>query len=58
MMSQPRQDKSIKGIGGTTLIGVGIGLAVLETTFSMVIGSILAGIGFGIVFIAIISDKI
>jgi len=57
-MSQIKRDKSIKGIGGTTLIGVGVGLTVPQTTIMMTVGTILAGIGLGIVIIAIVSDNI
>ncbi|HKK12503.1 MAG TPA: hypothetical protein VJ945_06700 [Flavobacteriaceae bacterium] len=56
-MSQVKRDKSIKGIGGTTLIGVGVGLTVPQTTIMMTVGTILAGIGLGIVIIAIVSDN-
>ena len=56
MVSYYKKHKSTRGIGGTTLIGVGVGLAVLETTILLVVGSIIAGIGLGIVIIAILSD--
>jgi hypothetical protein len=55
-MSNSEQDKSTKGIGGTTLIGVGVGLAVVETSILMHIGTFIAVIGLGIVISAILTD--
>jgi hypothetical protein len=56
IMSNSDQDKSTKGIGGTTLIGVGVGLAVVETSILMHIGTFIAVIGLGIVISAILTD--
>ena len=57
IMSKFEQDKSTRGIGGITLLGVGIGLAVLQTSMLLLVGSIIAGIGLGIVITAITSDR-
>ena len=54
-------NKSEKGswaIGGTTLIGVGVGLIFLKASAIFFVASILIGIGLGLVIAAFISrDK-
>jgi len=56
-MSKFERDKSTRGIGGITLLGVGIGLAVLQTSMLLLVGSIIAGIGLGIVITTITSGN-
>ena len=56
-MSKVKRDKSIRGVGGTTLIGLGIGLTVPQTTIMMTVGSIVATIGLGVVIASILSGN-
>jgi hypothetical protein len=44
-------------IGGTTLLGIGVGLIFLQTSALFFVASILIGIGLGIVIAPIISNK-
>ena len=50
-----KDDKSIWVIGGTTLMGVGVGFIFLKTSGLMFVASILIGIGAGLVIAPIIS---
>ena len=53
-----KSDKSSWAIGGTTLIGVGVGLIFLKTSVIFFVASILIGIGLGLVIASFISrDK-
>lgn len=46
---QKSSDKSIWVIGGTTLIGVGVGLIFLKTSALLFVACVLIGIGAGLV---------
>ena len=48
-------DKSSWAIGGTTLIGTGVGLIFLKTSALIFVASILIGIGSGLVIASLIS---
>ena len=50
-----KSDKSSWAIGGTTLIGVGVGLIFLKTSVLFFVASILIGIGSGLVISSFIS---
>jgi hypothetical protein len=50
-----KRDKSSWAIGGTTLIGVGVGLIFLKTSAILFVASILIGIGSGLVIAPFIS---
>jgi len=50
-----KKDKSSWAIGGTTLIGVGVGLIFLKTSVLFFVASILTGIGSGLVIASFIS---
>jgi len=50
-------DKSSWAIGGTTLIGIGVGFILLQTSALLFVASILIGIGLGLVIACIISSK-
>jgi hypothetical protein len=50
-----KRDKSSWAIGGTTLIGVGVGLIFLKTSVIFFVASILIGIGSGLVIASFIS---
>ena len=44
-------------IGGTTLIGIGVGFIFLQTSALFFIASIFMGIGFGLVIASLVSRK-
>ena len=50
-------DRSTWVIGGTTIIGVGVGFIFLNTSAILFVASILIGIGVGIVVSPFISKK-
>ena len=50
-----KSDKSSWAIGGTTLIGVGVGLIFLKTSVIFFLASILIGIGSGLLIASFIS---
>jgi len=50
-------DKSTWVIGGTTLIGIGVGFIFLRTSILFFVASILIGIGSGLVITSLISRK-
>lgn len=52
-----RNDKNTWVIGGTTLIGTGVGFILLKTSPLLLVASILIGIGVGLVIVSLISNK-
>ena len=52
-----KDDKSTWIIGGTTLIGTGIGFILLKTSALLFMASILIGIGTGLVLASLISTR-
>ena len=58
-MNQPnrKEDRSTWAIGGTTLMGIGVGFIFLQKSALFFIASILIGIGLGLVIAPIISSK-
>ena len=52
-----KDDKSTWVIGGTTLIGIGVGFIFLKTSALLFVASILIGIGFGLVITSLISRE-
>ena len=50
-----KMDKSTWAVGGTTLIGIGVGFIFLKTSVFLFVASILIGIGLGLLITAIIS---
>ena len=52
-----KRDKSAWVIGGTTLIGTGVGFIFIQTSALFFIASILIGIGSGLVLTPIISGR-
>jgi hypothetical protein len=52
-----RNDKSTWVIGGTTLMGIGVGLIFLQTSALLLVASTLIGIGLGLVLVPIVSSK-
>lgn len=56
-MSDKQEDRSTWAIGGTTMLGVGVGLFLLQTSALYFAGSIISGIGLGLVITSILSNK-
>ncbi len=52
-----KDDKSTWVIGGTTLIGIGVGFIFLKTSALFFVASILIGIGSGLVITPLISRE-
>jgi purine-cytosine permease-like protein len=51
------EDKTYWAIGGTTLIGVGVGFFLFHISVFWFVASILIGIGLGLLIVAIMSCK-
>lgn len=57
-MTDNKNDKSTWAIGGGVLLGVGVGFFFLQSSPAMAfVGSILAGLGIGLIITSIISSK-
>jgi hypothetical protein len=56
-MTFKKEDKSTWATGGGVLLGIGVGFFFLQTSALAFVGSILAGLGIGLVITAIISSK-
>ncbi len=56
-MTDKKEDKSTWAIGGGLLVGTGIGFFFLQASALAFVGSILAGLGLGLLITAIISSK-
>ena len=56
-MTNKKDDKSTWAIGGGVLLGTGVGLFFLQTSALAFVGSILVGLGLGLVVTAIISSR-
>lgn len=56
-MLSKNEDKSTWAIGGGVLLGTGIGLFFLRESGLAFVGSILAGLGVGLMMAAIISSQ-
>jgi cyanate permease len=56
-MTNKKDDKSPWVIGGTTLIGVGVGFILLKTSVLLFVASMLIGIGVGLVIASLLSNK-
>lgn len=56
-MTDNKTDKSTWAIGGGVLVGIGVGFFFLQTSALAFVGSILAGLGLGLVVTAIISSR-
>ena len=54
-MTDKKEDKSTWAIGGGVLFGIGVGFFFLQASPLAFVGSILAGLGIGLVITAIIS---
>ena len=56
-MTNKKDDKSSWAIGGGTLIGIGVGFFFLQESPLAFVGSVLSGLGLGLVITSIISSK-
>ena len=54
-MENKKDDRSTWAIGGTTMIGVGVGLIFLKTSPLIMAASIIIGVGLGLLITAVIS---
>jgi hypothetical protein len=50
-----KEEKSLWAIGGTTMIGVGVGLIYLQTSVLIFVASIIIGVGAGLIIAPILS---
>ena len=50
-----KEEKSSWAIGGTTMIGVGVGLIYLQTSVLIFVASIIIGVGVGLIVAPILS---
>ena len=57
MSPDKREDRSTWVIGGTTLIGVGVGFIFLTVSPFLMVASILIGIGSGLVIVPFLSRE-
>lgn len=56
-MADKKDDKSTWAIGGGVVIGTGVGFFFLQTSALAFVGSILIGLGLGLVVTALISSR-
>ncbi|MGB5205926.1 hypothetical protein [Eudoraea sp.] len=56
-MAADKKDKSSWAIGGTTLIGLGVGLFFLQTSPIWFVACLITGIGCGLVITALLSSR-
>lgn len=56
-MTSDKKDKSSWAIGGTTLIGLGVGLFFLQTSPIWFVACLISGIGVGLVLTAFLSTR-
>jgi hypothetical protein len=56
-MKDKTEDKSTWATGGGVLLGVGVGFFFLQTSALAFVGSILAGLGVGLVITSLISSR-
>lgn len=54
---EKKNDKSAWIIGGTTLIGIGVGFIFLQVSALLFVASLLIGIGVGLVITSLISSE-
>lgn len=55
-MTDRKDDKSTWATGGGVLIGIGVGFFFLQASVLAFVGSILAGLGLGLIVTAILSS--
>ena len=55
--SDKRTDRSTWAIGGGTILGLGVGLFFLQQSALAFVGSLLGGLGLGLIVTAVISSR-
>jgi len=56
-MTNKKDDKSSWAVGGGVLLGIGVGFFFLRVNVMAFIGSIMAGLGLGLILTSLISRK-
>ena len=56
-MDNNKEDRSTWAIGGTTIIGIGVGFIFLQDSPLLFVASIMIGLGVGLVIVPLISRK-
>jgi len=56
-MENNKEDRSTWAIGGTTIIGIGVGFIFLQDSPLLFVASIMIGLGVGLVIVPLISRK-
>ena len=56
-MADKKDDKSTWAIGGGVLLGLGVGFFFLKVSPLAFVGSIIAGLGLGLIITSIISNR-
>ncbi|MGI9547350.1 MAG: hypothetical protein ACR2MM_08945 [Flavobacteriaceae bacterium] len=56
-MENKKKDRSTWAIGGTTIIGLGVGLIFIQSSPLFFVASLLIGIGLGLVITPMLSRK-
>jgi hypothetical protein len=56
-MAEKKDDKSTWAIGGGLLLGLGVGFFFLKASSLAFVGSLIAGLGLGLILASIISCK-
>ncbi|MCG6880949.1 MAG: hypothetical protein LJE96_17615 [Deltaproteobacteria bacterium] len=56
-MAEKKDDKSTWAIGGGLLLGLGVGFFFLKASPLAFVGSMIAGLGLGLILTSIISSK-
>ena len=51
------KDKSSRAVGGGTMLGLGVGLILLQYSALAFVGSLISGIGIGLIIAAMLSNK-
>ena len=56
-MKNKKEDRSTWVIGGTTIIGIGVGFIFLQSSPLLFVASIMIGLGLGLVIVPLIPRK-
>ena len=56
-MKNKKEDRSTWVIGGTTIIGIGVGFIFLQSSPLLFVASIMIGLGLGLVIVPLIPGK-
>ncbi len=56
-MKNKKEDRSTWAIGGTTIIGIGVGFIFIQDSPLLFVASIMIGLGLGLVIVPLISRR-